>query len=218
MCIVSIFIALIMVSPSKNPVISSTTRHSGFRLLIGRDNKWGSKCNAFLHGCGSCKYLPAVNQTSSKANLKTLHLSQPQPRITWRRNDGSSIVLHNQTGGAIRRVDTVSGSILNLYRVDRRQMGAYLCIAANDVPPAVSKRVFVNVQCKYLRMVGCLSSVWRESRCNLLLFVQIFDRFFDGFCSIEFYSLDFPLSFTIWTFFIFLPNFNCSPSKRNHNE
>lgn len=28
-------------------------------------------------------------------------------------------------------------------------MGAYLCIASNDVPPAVSKRVFLHVHCKY---------------------------------------------------------------------
>lgn len=28
-------------------------------------------------------------------------------------------------------------------------MGAYLCIASNDVPPAVSKRVMLNVNCEY---------------------------------------------------------------------
>lgn len=28
-------------------------------------------------------------------------------------------------------------------------MGAYLCIASNDVPPAVSKRVSLSVHCKY---------------------------------------------------------------------
>lgn len=30
-------------------------------------------------------------------------------------------------------------------KVQRHQMGAYLCIASNDVPPAVSKRVILNV-------------------------------------------------------------------------
>ena len=34
-------------------------------------------------------------------------------------------------------------------KVSRNQMGAYLCIASNDVPPAVSKRVILNVNCKY---------------------------------------------------------------------
>lgn len=46
-------------------------------------------------------------------------------------------------------VDTFSGSKLGLFRVDRRQMGAYLCIASNDVPPAVSKRIVLHVNCKY---------------------------------------------------------------------
>ena len=35
-------------------------------------------------------------------------------------------------------------------KVQRDQMGAYLCIASNDVPPAVSKRVILNVNCKYI--------------------------------------------------------------------
>lgn len=45
--------------------------------------------------------------------------------------------------------DAHYGSHLNFSRVARRQMGAYLCIASNDVPPAVSKRVFLHVHCKY---------------------------------------------------------------------
>lgn len=28
-------------------------------------------------------------------------------------------------------------------------MGAYLCIASNGVPPSISKRVELRVQCKY---------------------------------------------------------------------
>lgn len=44
--------------------------------------------------------------------------------------------------------DAYHGTHLNFSRVVRRQMGAYLCIASNDVPPAVSKRVFLNVHCK----------------------------------------------------------------------
>jgi hypothetical protein len=45
-------------------------------------------------------------------------------------------------------VDTFSGDTLTLVKLDRRQMGAYLCIASNDVPPAVSKRITLNVNCK----------------------------------------------------------------------
>ena len=41
-----------------------------------------------------------------------------------------------------------TGPSLNLTKVERRQMGAYLCIASNDVPPSVSKRIMLNVNCK----------------------------------------------------------------------
>ena len=37
-------------------------------------------------------------------------------------------------------------------KVQRDQMGAYLCIASNDVPPAVSKRVILNVNCKLIEL------------------------------------------------------------------
>lgn len=48
-------------------------------------------------------------------------------------------------------MESLSGERLELIRVDRRQMGAYLCIARNEVPPAVSKRVNLKVNCKYTR-------------------------------------------------------------------
>lgn len=83
----------------------------------------------------------------------------PMPRITWRRDDGSPIILKNNQTDAVRRFETYSGNYLNFYKVDRRQMGAYLCIAANDVPPAVSKRVLLNVHCKipFLLSFFCFS-------------------------------------------------------------
>lgn len=46
-------------------------------------------------------------------------------------------------------VESYNGSSLRLIKLDRRQMGPYLCIASNDVPPAVSKRVMLSVHCKY---------------------------------------------------------------------
>ncbi|KAG8240123.1 hypothetical protein J437_LFUL007300, partial [Ladona fulva] len=39
----------------------------------------------------------------------------------------------------------MGGDNLTLVKLDRKQMGAYLCIASNDVPPAVSKRITLNV-------------------------------------------------------------------------
>ena len=47
-------------------------------------------------------------------------------------------------------VSSYHGEKLKLRRVQRHQMGAYLCIASNSVPPSVSKRIRLNVNCKYL--------------------------------------------------------------------
>ena len=38
--------------------------------------------------------------------------------------------------------------IADKWNISREQMGAYLCIASNDVPPAVSKRIILNVNCE----------------------------------------------------------------------
>ena len=42
------------------------------------------------------------------------------------------------------------GDCRGMFQVRREDMGAYLCIASNDVPPAVSKRVYLMVQCEFL--------------------------------------------------------------------
>ncbi len=41
------------------------------------------------------------------------------------------------------------GERLVMKGVQRQQMGAYLCIASNDVPPAVSKRIMLNINCEW---------------------------------------------------------------------
>lgn len=46
-------------------------------------------------------------------------------------------------------VATINGSSFSISRVDRLNMGAYLCIASNGIPPTVSKRVMLIVHCKY---------------------------------------------------------------------
>lgn len=39
--------------------------------------------------------------------------------------------------------------MLNITKVGRLHMGAYLCIASNGVPPSVSKRIMLVVHCEY---------------------------------------------------------------------
>lgn len=47
-------------------------------------------------------------------------------------------------------VNFIDGEVLHITRVSRLHMGAYLCIASNGVPPSISKRVTLKVQCKYI--------------------------------------------------------------------
>lgn len=42
----------------------------------------------------------------------------------------------------------VDGEILHITKVSRLHMAAYLCVASNGVPPSISKRVQLRVQCK----------------------------------------------------------------------
>lgn len=43
------------------------------------------------------------------------------------------------------------GDTLEISRISRLDMGAYLCIASNGVHPSVSKRIKVSVDCEYAR-------------------------------------------------------------------
>ncbi|XP_068217837.1 uncharacterized protein [Palaemon carinicauda] len=55
-------------------------------------------------------------------------------------------IMKNRVGCIeVHAVDWVAGGNLTLENVSRNQMGAYLCIASNKVPPSVSKRIIVNV-------------------------------------------------------------------------
>ena len=44
---------------------------------------------------------------------------------------------------------SVSGPSLVFDSVSRAHVASYLCIASNGVPPSVSKRVDLRVQCEY---------------------------------------------------------------------
>jgi len=46
------------------------------------------------------------------------------------------------------------GETLEMARISRLDMGAYLCIASNGIPPTVSKQIKVSVDCEYIL---CLS-------------------------------------------------------------
>ncbi|XP_045524996.1 lachesin-like isoform X2 [Pieris brassicae] len=65
----------------------------------------------------------------------------PTPKIMWRREDGQPISVERR-----KKVTVYEGDTLSLQRISRTEMGAYLCIATNAVPPSVSKRIIVDVE------------------------------------------------------------------------
>ncbi|XP_055387123.1 neurotrimin-like [Condylostylus longicornis] len=84
-----------------------------------------------------------VIREGSNVTLKCAATGSPLPTITWRREDGSTIPLSESDG--IKNVNSYNGSTLVIAKVNRLNMGAYLCIATNGVPPSVSKRIMLIV-------------------------------------------------------------------------
>ncbi|XP_039277455.1 lachesin-like [Nilaparvata lugens] len=69
----------------------------------------------------------------------------PEPTVVWRREDSASIVLRQETAREKQVVRSYDGETLLLSNIQRTDMGPYLCIASNGVPPTVSKRFNVQV-------------------------------------------------------------------------
>merc|ERR1711974_484338 len=88
-----------------------------------------------------------AREHSDTAQLECAANGVPQPKIAWKREGGLKI--RTRSGGqhqSHRMVEVVHSNRLEIHKVRREDMGAYLCIASNDVPPAVSKRVYLMVQ------------------------------------------------------------------------
>ncbi|XP_044316210.1 hemicentin-1 isoform X2 [Drosophila rhopaloa] len=81
-----------------------------------------------------------VIREGSNVTLKCAATGSPTPTITWRREGGELIPLPNGAEAV-----AFNGSFLTIAKVRRLNMGAYLCIASNGIPPTVSKRVMLIV-------------------------------------------------------------------------
>ncbi|XP_028049461.2 lachesin isoform X2 [Monomorium pharaonis] len=84
--------------------------------------------------------------------LRCRATGNPEPVVIWRREDGRNITLRNEN--TVERTRTFEGEQLHLRGIQRQEMGSYLCIASNGVPPSVSKRYYVNVRFKPLIKVS----------------------------------------------------------------
>ncbi|XP_071037113.1 neurotrimin-like [Parasteatoda tepidariorum] len=78
----------------------------------------------------------------SDVSLRCVAKGSPEPENTWRREDGLEISFGKS------KVTSFKGNYLNVTKVSRLHMGAYLCIFSNGVPPSLSKRIVLGVTCK----------------------------------------------------------------------
>ncbi|KAF7998367.1 hypothetical protein HCN44_009765 [Aphidius gifuensis] len=85
-----------------------------------------------------------VTQERGNIKLRCVSTGIPQPTVTWRREDGGNITLRDESREKLV-VKNYDGETLNLTGVLRQEMGTYLCIASNGVPPTISKRYSVQV-------------------------------------------------------------------------
>ncbi|KAL1449078.1 hypothetical protein WDU94_000313, partial [Cyamophila willieti] len=72
----------------------------------------------------------------------------PEPKVEWKREDNRNIVLrYTNPNGVQTKTERLiqSGEELILHKIERQEMGVFLCIASNNVPPTVSKRFKVQV-------------------------------------------------------------------------
>ena len=86
-----------------------------------------------------------------------------RPTVTWKRPSGEMITVRKGANkikcklmlvlllltDILFLAEEVSGAEIQLHKVTRSEMGSYMCIATNGVPPAVGKTVQLNVNCKY---------------------------------------------------------------------
>ncbi|EAT35448.1 AAEL012384-PA [Aedes aegypti] len=137
-------------------------------------------------GCVDVQLPPDISDEQSSSDMTVREggnvtffckaTGHPTPKVTWRRDDGSPLY-QQRNGTELRRVDTHIGNFLNLSNVDRRQMGAYLCIASNEVPPAVSKRVYLNVNfAPNVTTSKTLMGFYEDSDIELVCAVESFPR------------------------------------------
>ncbi|CAL4226931.1 unnamed protein product, partial [Meganyctiphanes norvegica] len=106
-------------------------------------------------------------------NLQCTARGFPEPRIRWKREDGKGIVANGNNRPELVYED----DMLSLQEVSRTQMGAYLCIASNGVPPSVSKRITIEVEFPpQIHVPNQLVGVPTGSNITIECFVEAFPK------------------------------------------
>ncbi|XP_011300704.1 lachesin isoform X1 [Fopius arisanus] len=82
----------------------------------------------------------AIVRENANVTLSCKATGSPTPIIRWKRDDNEKIAINRSL-----EISEWEGETLEITRISRLGMGAYLCIASNGVPPAVSKQIKVSV-------------------------------------------------------------------------
>ncbi|XP_053214429.1 limbic system-associated membrane protein-like [Panonychus citri] len=86
---------------------------------------------------------------NSNLTLTCRASGNPSPTIEWRREDGRAIHQSSPSSGLYPEssgVPKIIGDELSFNPITRWNMGSYLCIASNSIPPSVSRRIMIYVQ------------------------------------------------------------------------
>ncbi|XP_043483116.1 protein CEPU-1-like [Leptopilina heterotoma] len=121
-----------------------------------------------------------TTEEKGEISLRCNATGTPEPEITWRREDGKNITLRDKKEQQVVKIH--KGKQLHLTGILRQEMGSYLCIASNGIPPTVSKRYYVNVLFKPTVTID-----------NQLIAAPI-DKKVSLFCSVE----SSPKSLNVW--------------------
>ncbi|XP_063697790.1 lachesin-like [Culicoides brevitarsis] len=81
-----------------------------------------------------------IVREGTNVTLRCKATGSPMPTVKWKRDDNSKIAINKSLS-----VLEWEGETLEVSRISRLDMGAYLCIGSNGVPPSISKRIKVSV-------------------------------------------------------------------------
>lgn len=121
-----------------------------------------------------------VSTEGGSISLQCSATGVPEPMVQWRREGGKDIMLRTESRDK-QALKSVEGERLTLTNVHRTDMGGYLCIASNGVPPSVSKRFDIHVNFPpTIKAVNQLVGAPVEREVTLECIVEVYPKPLNG--------------------------------------